>query len=1322
MFFRRNASVKESAMSREKVAEKAGFRFKKDPSEAAAKVDSGLGSASLHKSTTSSAGRADVVKDTEQSSAGPAPECAAGSQRAVSAHLEEAAKSTVQSASSHPPSRSRPVNLTPVTLAASSAGEKSEDGRAVIPIYPVPTTKRSTSPTPGISLPAAEGAAHSRVASGLSATAVESIVFSGSESLAGTSIQFAFDSASPERAMSVEASHCSRIHCDVKRNKSCHIGAQRSPLGLKAADHPMGAVSSLTSQSSLDIHIEDDELAQEAPVKVVAAAVRNEAPQSETQPSESPYMPTSGSSKPVSSGGKRAALDKGSEIVGDPTHCVTYPAALVGQPLEGGGTDRVCKAAGPSEARPARASEDDARPSHASNQNTQKLDTVQQCLPSPRGRDLMDSAPPCSRSQSVGSVDHRESRESAGQESAELPPRRDRQRWRRRRLIPAGEDPEDWSGEFAQRALEGGAFRYHRDAAVDTGERGYSIHARGEKANGHSRRTDPSRSKADYYSDRELSGREHRHLLSRRPVRCADSQPITLENLDGGALVRQCLMEVMKDDRESAQSWHRPRHRRRSSEAVQRRSLMQHIYNREGERYLPLHESVSPASSVSPVERHRKDDGDDDTSGDENRARSRRCRSNGAPLHHRWRVHAEREARPTPPLCADSVRSHRISFYDDDTDHDLYAASAVTRSEELRALPYRSRVRRSRGGEDDRYRSATGRSAGLAVSNSSSNGDVEYEDELRPYPTAHHVRRNNRHDREDAGLSPWAKERRTDSRRRSMAEEQEQSRYHYEGHQASELRGSEWMHRRRGCNLDFDDDYSRVLRRRDPLDGDDHSGRSRSRSCRTPRTLAPPAYVSPRRFHRGTYREDLNGEVQPGTVGCPSLVSPASSPVRGRRARRAASTKERTPLRRASRNRTSSVGSAPLSEKELLDEVEWKLDVLEQQIADEDVERERAMMRSPFERLYHLNNRRDRDERRKKVFQLNRLERIRDQLISGSLEEALARKEERLRKQQEMLTSPNGVFMRLYHSSSPRRSSADVVSTAEDSGDKSAREGNGSSRASVNATADPTAASGQSASMAVSRMSEAEWQALGKRLHERAAATKRKKEEMAKQRLEEREQRQAEELLIARLAWQIQLDRSRSRGSVTRRPQTPAQLEEEARAELKKLRKEDPTGYEKKVLQGRVLSEAERDMHAMRLSQQGYLSKMKLEARKRVLELKNCTFHPIINEFPGSAQVSTHDYTHSRDGHEHSGGGTDDEEHSKVGTHRARPHHEVNRFAILYRKGMQAKERGEALRDQRDREARLKILRSRMASDHHFRRRVELDPSLAERFMKSLVV
>ncbi|KAG5488547.1 hypothetical protein JIQ42_00154 [Leishmania sp. Namibia] len=1308
-------------MSLEKAAEKAGLRFKKGSSEAAAKVDSGLGSASLRKSTTSAAGRADVVKHTEQSRAAPAPECAAGSQIAASAHLEEAAKSTVQPVSTYPPSRSRTVKPTPVTLAAASAGEKSEDGRGVISIYPLPVTKRSTSPTPGTSLPAAEGAVHSRVASGLSATVVESIVFSGSESLAGTSIRFAVDSASPERAMSVEASHCNRIHSDVKRNKSCPIGAQRSPVGLKAADHPMCAISSQTSQSSLDIHIEDDELAQEAPVKVAEAAVRNEAPQSESQPSESPKMITSGSSKPVSLVGQREALDKGSEIVGDPTHCVTYPVALVGQPLETDRTDRVFKAAGPSEARPTRASEDEARP-NASKQNTKSLDAVQQCLPSPRGRDLMDSAPPCSRSQSVGSVDHRESRDSAGQESVDLPPRRERHRRRRRRLIPAGEDPEDWSGEFAQRALEGGAFRYHRNAAVDTGERGSSIHARGEKANGHSRRTDPSHSKVDYFSDRELSGMEYCHLSSRRPVRCADSQHITFENLDGGALVRQCLMEVMEDDRESAQSWHLPRHRRRSSEAVQRRSLMKHIYNRERERYLPLHGSVSPASSVSPVERHRKDDRDDDnTSGDENRTRSRRCRSNGAPLH-RGRAYAEREARSTPPLCADPLRSHRISFYDDDTDHDLYAASAVTRSEALRALPDRSRVRGSRGGKDDRYRSATGQSARLAVSNSSSNEVVEYEDELRPYPPANHVRRNNRHYREDAGLSPWAKERRTDSRRGLMAEEQEHSRHHYGRHRASELRGSEWVRRRRGCNLDFDDDYSGVPRRRDPLERDDHSGQSRSRSCRTPRTLAPPAYDSPRRSRRGTYREDLNAEVQPGTVGCSSLASPASSPVRGRRERRAASTKETTPLRRASRNRTSSVGSAPLSEKELLDEVKWKLDVLEQQIADEDVERERAMMRSPFERLYHLNNRRDRDERRKKVFQLNRLERIRDRLISGSLEEALARKEERLRKQQEMLTSPKGVFMRLYHSSSPRRFSADVVCPAEDSGDKSAREGNGSSRASVNATVDPTAASGQSASMAISRMSKAEWQAMGKRLYERAAAMKRKKEEMAKQRLEERQQRQAEELLIARLAWQIQLDRSRSRGSATRRPQTPAQLEEEARAELKKLRKEDPTGYEKKVLRGRVLSKAERDMHAMRLSQQGYLSKMKLEARKKVLELKNCTFRPIINEFPGSAQFSTHDYTHSEDGHEHSGGGTDDEEHSKVGTHRARPHHEANRFAILYRKGMQAKERGEALRDQRDREARLKILRSRMASDHHFRRRVELDPSLAERFMKSLVV
>ncbi|KAG5463975.1 hypothetical protein LSCM1_00151 [Leishmania martiniquensis] len=1326
MFFRRHKSAKESGKALGKATEKASHSVKKGLSEASVKIESHPESASLHKTAASSPRTADFEKPMGKlTGAAPAPTSAAECSHAASAHSEHADASTAHAVPTASASRPRAVICDSAAHAVFSARTNSEGHRATIPVSPLPTARQSGSPAPETSRRAAEGAAHSRVASGQSGTPGESIVFSLSDSIAGTSIQFATDSAAPEHVLSGEASVSSRASGGVKKSRSPNMGAQRSPAEHNNAGHHAAALSAFTSPASLDIRIEDGEQLQESATKVAAAAVEGEGRHPKHQSSQSHKMQTSGTSTRVPSSRKREVRGKLAEAAGGSTRHATYPALPVDLPLKGSRTPTAPKTAAPATVRPSGVSRDDRRALNASRQKTKTLRAEQQYpSSSSRGRGFLDPSLSSSRSWSGGSADHREPRDtlnSGGEESAEHLPRRVPHQGRRLRLIPGENGAEGWSVSSAEGVSERELFRHHRDATADAGESGRSSRARSGKASRQQRHTDPGLLPAGCYRSGELAWVEHRRSSSRRPMRYPFSQHVSLENLDGGALVHECLMEVMKDGGEGARTPHHSRQRRRSGNAIHQRSLTKHINHSEGERYYPLRGSISAASSVSPVERHRKGSDDGNAPGGENRARRHRYRSNGSPLHPRWHFSVEREARATSPLYADPGSSHRISFYDDDTNSDLYSASAVPRREELRALPDRPRSRRSRGRQGDWYGSAVGQSARSAITSVSGEGDSEYDDELRSSLVAH-GRGQHSLRQEDADVSPWSKEHRAGSRPRQAVGE-EYLRRHYEGEGTSELQGSQVRaHRRQGSQ--FDDSYhcSGVPRRLDPLYRDGHSRLEHSRSYLAPYATALPACDSPRRHRRGTCRQDLNAGAQPSKAWCPSLASPASSPVRGRRTRRAASINVRTPLRRGSRNRTSSAGSAPFSEKELLEEVEWKLDVLEQQIADEDAELERAMMRSPFERLYHLNNRRDRDERRKKVFHLNRLERIRDQIISGSLEEALARKEERLRKQQEMLTSPNGVFMRLYHCSSARRSSADVACAVEESGDKSARGGNGGSHASGSATADTTAASGKPTSTGRSRMSEAEFEALGKRLYECAAITKRKKEEMAKHSLEERQRRQAEELLIARLAWQIQLERARSRGSASRRPQTPAQLEEEARAELKKLREEDPEGYEKKVLRGRVLSEAERDMNAARLSRQGYISKGKLEAQKKVLELKNCTFHPVINAFPGSVEESVHDRSHSKADHRHSSGGTDGDEHLASGAYRARPHAEERRCALLYRKAMQAKERGEALRDQRDRETRLRILRSRMASDHHFRRRVELDPSLAERFMKSLVV
>ncbi|AYU83500.1 hypothetical protein LdCL_360021000 [Leishmania donovani] len=1190
----------------------------------------------------------------------PVPGSGVSSQRAASEQSVHAGKSSAQDASTSactagtPFSRSRtPV---PFRRAPSAARGSDEQDQVSIPTPSIQRMKPSMSPKVDEST-----AAPTQRPSGRSAASSTSIVFSGADSTTGTSILFASGDASSDRVMSGEVSPLSRSPCVAKKDKSGNVAAPKPQTKYDEVAQDAAAVVDLTSDSSFDLHIEEDEQAEEPPA---VAAAADEAPQDEREPSKASKNPTPGSSKLASSISKKEATDKRVEKAGKSTSRAT-PAVPSAHPApRGSRARRGAKVTVPSQqASAARASRGHPGTSSALERKANTPRAEQQ-LASSRDHDLVASPSPSSRiSSSGGSLSHPESRgsvNSVGEESAERFPNRERHGDRRLRPTPAEdtEDDEDRrSISTPERVVGHGASRNHKGVTSDTGERGRSSRARRGAANEHSRRAHSGPSRTDRCRGRELSREGHHHLSSRSPVRRHGSRRLTVESLHGGALAHECLMELWQHNREGDFDWPRPHRRRRSGEA---------------------------------------------------------------PPHHRCHCRSESSAEAPLHLCADHVPLHRVSFYDDYTDNDVYAAAAVTSHERFGGLTERFRRRSSREGGDDGYGAAAVQSARSAASSVFSGDDVEDKEELLTSSHVNDRRSSTRGRRVDTELSPRSKARYADSRPGQTICRQELLRYDYGNRRASELRGGGSMHRRdgtaardhrrRGAEWEPDYYYLNAPRKGYSLDSGGCGSSRCLQSCHSPRLAAPPARESPLLSRCGIYRPDLPSDALSGEVRYQSLPPSASSPVRRHRARSAASGKQATPLRRASQSLASSVASISLPEKELLGEVEWKLDALEKQIADEDAERERVMMRSPFERLYHLNNRRDRDERRNKVFQLNLLERIRDRIVSGSLKEDIARKEERLRKQEEMLTSPNGVFVRLYQNSSPRRSSNVAV---EGSDCKSAGEGNRDRRASVNTTG----VSSQRASTARSRMSTAESQELCNRLYETAAIVKQKKEAMRKQSVEKRQRQQAEELLIARLAGQIQLERSRARASSKRRPKTPAQLEDEARAELEKLREEDPEGYEKKVLRGRVLSPAERNMQAERLWKHGYISKAKLEAQKKVLELKKCTFQPTINEFPASAGIAGCEQTRSK-----GGGGANDAKHLSAGTDRAQRHRKADRFEELYHKGMQAKVRGETLRDERDREARLSILRSRMVSDHHFRRRVELDPSLAERFMKSLVV
>lgn len=690
---------------------------------------------------------------------------------------------------------------------------------------------------------------------------------------------------------------------------------------------------------------------------------------------------------------------------------------------------------------------------------------------------------------------------------------------------------------------------------------------------------------------------------------------------------------------------------------------------------------------------------------------------------------------------------HRLSFYDED---DALAAEAVAEPARFRAhsadRESRSRRRQGRyvddddaeaGGEEVRPRGRS-RSRSAAERYGRDNAEGLWQTRQRTYEVAGRRSRNttphyapypaDRH----GVVSPSGSSRHVYDavRPRSPPHTSSRGRRSSE-HLAEESRNSasSW-HRIPEEHADPDYYFSDAPRERR------NSGSWQSRSRRSAFGASPPR--SPLWAHRSSFgRAAQEEEFSPTLrrlqrlhgVGR-STGTTALSPLRGRRVDSAL----RSPLRSSHAAPAAGGSAAPSpvrSEGEILEEVEWKLDVLGQQILAEDADREEAMLRSPFERLYHLNNRRDRDERRKKVFQLNRLERIRDRIVSGSLEEDIARREERLRKQQEMLSNPNGVFLRLYQNTSGRRSTHAQSTVLADSSRHSTpqqQQQSGRASASHNNTSNMSKGSSRPGSATRRTLSREQRLAMCDRLYGGALAGKGKKEEVSKQSAEDRRRREVEELLVARLVAQLQLEHTQLRPKEKKRPLTFDELEAAARRKLETLRQEDPTGYEAKVLRGRVLTPKEQGLASQRLFKQGYVTKESLAARKAKDELKGCTFQPATNDYAAFGGRKTN---RSKKNDEDSDEGGDDGSDSRSTDassssdagerHRGR-HAEADRCKELYRKGMKAKTREAELKEEYDREMRLKILRGRMASDHHFRRRVELDPSLAERFMKSLIV
>jgi hypothetical protein len=201
----------------------------------------------------------------------------------------------------------------------------------------------------------------------------------------------------------------------------------------------------------------------------------------------------------------------------------------------------------------------------------------------------------------------------------------------------------------------------------------------------------------------------------------------------------------------------------------------------------------------------------------------------------------------------------------------------------------------------------------------------------------------------------------------------------------------------------------------------------------------------------------------------------------------------------------------------------------------------------------------------------------------------------------------------------------------------------------------------------------------------------------------QRKQRLADEAEAKRLqAEQLQIEEGKRLARALRQKSGHQQM---TREEYEALVKEQPG-----VATEPKLTEEQLNAVYARLLKQG---KKKLnQALVDRVELKECTFHPVVNPSPSrgrSAHVAGHAATTA----------VDDSGCFASSTRQRSP--SCDKACLkLYQNAEKVRCGRSELAGRVDRERRLKLLKARMNSDHHFLRRVQLDPSIAEVFMAAL--
>ncbi|RNF05146.1 hypothetical protein TraAM80_04706 [Trypanosoma rangeli] len=354
-----------------------------------------------------------------------------------------------------------------------------------------------------------------------------------------------------------------------------------------------------------------------------------------------------------------------------------------------------------------------------------------------------------------------------------------------------------------------------------------------------------------------------------------------------------------------------------------------------------------------------------------------------------------------------------------------------------------------------------------------------------------------------------------------------------------------------------------------------------------------------------------------------------------------------------------------------------EMDMVCNEVKEFDMTTEYAMLRNPFERLYHMNNRRDRDERRSRILHYMKLDEAKRRLLAEN-DEVERRRHEWRREHERQYEE---LFDRLHFEASTRGESGQIDRF------QSTRNGNA------------TAAN----------------DALFERLYKEAVESMTAKQERARRAELEREQKELDETLHARILARLEME------ARTQRLLTPRERETRATAIQSELL-QNPDQLREYLRMNR-LSKKEEKLMAWRLTRQGYKSAAKLAQEREKKELEGCTFQPRTNKkFNMRCCSAAGSYGRATLASLSWGKKVDANPAPATSPQRSSSRSQKLVCEELYRRGVKQRERQKALVEEADKQKRLSLLKAKLKEDHHFRRRVELDPSLAQRFMASLAV